>query len=96
MANNPLVSTLMKSLMPTVLKFVEGGKIDALFQELKSRYIPLVDKSEDSVEILLTTESDGVEYVNVVELTPDLRIQKVMFQQRLSDLLTTLFTQADM
>lgn len=37
MANNILVKTLLKSVMPTVQKFVESGKIDALLKELKSR-----------------------------------------------------------
>lgn len=96
MANNILVKTLLKSVMPTVQKFVESGKIDALLKELKSRFADRLQDDGSSVEILITTEADGVEYVNVVELDPELRIRQVMDQQRLSDLITTLFTQADL
>ena len=97
MANNVLVKTLLKSVMPTVTKFVESGKIDALFQELKTRFNDrLQDPENNSVEILITTEEDGIEYVNVEELDPELRIRKVMNQQRLSKLITTLFTQAEL
>lgn len=97
MANNVLVKTLLKSVMPTVTKFVESGKIDELFQELKTRFADrLQDPENNSVEILITTEEDGIEYVNVVELDPELRIRKVMDQQRLSELITTLLTKAEL
>lgn len=95
MANNILVKTLLKSVMPTVQKFVDSGKIDTLFRELKARFSDLIQEN-NSVEILITTEEDGLEYVNVVELDPELRIRQVMDQQRLSDLITTLFTQAEL
>lgn len=96
MANNLLVKTLLKSVMPTVQKFVDSGKIDTLFQELKSRYADRLQDEENTVEILITTEEDGLEYVNVVELDPELRIRQVMDQQRLSELITALFTQAEL
>lgn len=97
MANNILVKTLLKSVMPTVTKFVESGKIDTLFRELKSRFADRLRDSENStVEILITTEDDGLEYVSFVELGRDLRIKQVMHQQRLSELITTLFNQADL
>ena len=95
MANNALVNTLLRSLMPTVRKFVDSGKIDGLFQELKGRYDGFLHSPENSIEILVTTESDGLEYVNVVEITPELQVVSVCFQQRLSELITTLFTQAE-
>lgn len=97
MANNVLVKTLLKSVMPTVTKFVESGKIDTLFRELKSRFADRLRDSENStVEILITTEDDGLEYVSFVELGRDLRIKQVIYQQRLSELITTLFTQAEL
>ena len=96
MANNLLVKTLLKSVMPTVQKFVDSGKIDTLFQELKSRYADRLQDEENTVEILITTEEDGLEYVNVVELDPELRIRQVMDQHRLSELITALFTQAEL
>lgn len=94
-SSNIIVNTLLKSIMPTVKKFVESGKIDDLFRELKSRYKDSLRDQENSVEIMITTEQDGLEYVSVVEMTGDLRIERVMFQQRLSGLVTTLFTQAE-
>lgn len=96
MANNLLVKTLLKSVMPTVQKFVDSGKIDTLFRELKSRFADRLQNEENTVEILITTEEDGLEYVNVVELDPELRIRQVMDQQRLSELITALFTQAEL
>lgn len=96
MANNLLVKTLLKSVMPTVQKFVDSGKIDTLFRELKARFADRLQDEENTVEILITTEEDGLEYVNVVELDPELRIRQVMDQQRLSELITALFTQAEL
>lgn len=96
MANNILVKTLLKSVMPTVQKFVDSGKIDTLFRELKARFADRLQDDDDTVEILITTEEDGLEYVNVVELDPELRIRQVMDQQRLSELITALFTQAEL
>lgn len=96
MENNVLTKMLLRSVMPTVQKFVESGKIDTIFQELKSQYSVFVDDPDSSVEILITTESDGVEYVNVVVLTKDLHITKLLYQQQLSGLITDLFTKADM
>ena len=96
MANNLLVKTLLKSVMPTVQKFVDNGKIDTLFRELKARFADRLQNKENTVEILITTEEDGLEYVNVVELDPELHIRQVMDQQRLSELITALFTQAEL
>lgn len=96
MDNNILVKTLLKSVMPTVQNFVDSGKIDTLFRELKARFSDRLQDEENTVEIIITSEEDGLEYVNVVELDPELRILKVMDQQRLSDLITTLFTQAEL
>lgn len=90
------MKTLLKSVIPTVQKFVDGGKIDTLFRELKARFAERLQNEENTVEILITTEEDGLEYVNVVELDPELRIRQVMDQQRLSDLITALFTEAEL
>lgn len=95
MASNVLMKTLLRSVMPSVQKFVDGGKIDTLFQELKSKYNDSRRNDAASVEILITTEADGNEYVNIVELEPDLRVSQVMEQQRLSELITTLLTQSE-
>lgn len=98
MANDTSVLTkmLLKSVMPTVTKFVESGKIDSLFREIKTRFSESMMLPEDSTEILITTEADGLEYVNVVEMTQDHCIVQVMHQQRLSQLINELFTQAEL
>lgn len=90
------MKTLLKSVIPTVQKFVDSGKIDTLFRELKARFADRLQNEKNTVEILITTEEDGLEYVNVVELDPELRIRQVMDQQRLSELITALFTEAEL
>lgn len=97
MANNVLVKTLLRSVMPTVTKFVDGGKIDELLRELKSRYASHADQTAgESVEIMLTTEADGNEYANIIVLGPDLSVRSVVEQQRLSELITALFNQVEL
>ena len=97
MANNILLKTLLKSVMPTVTKFVESGKIDTFLQELKSRYSQHANMAEgESCEILITTEDDGNEYANIVVFDKDLHVRELLAQQRLSDLVTALFTQAEL
>ena len=97
MGNSILVKTLLKSVMPTVQKFVESGQINSLFQELKTRYSKQANMAEgDSVEILITTESDGNEYANIVVFNKDMKMKTLLAQQRLSELATALFTQAEL
>lgn len=95
--SNILVRTLLKSVMPTVNRFVESGKIDTFLQELKLRYSSQANMAQgESVEILITTEEDGKEYANIVLFGADMQVKEVILQQRLSELLTALFNQADM
>lgn len=84
--------------MPSVTKFISDGKVDGLLQELKGRYADRVElKENESVEILITTENDGLEYANIIVLDSDtLQISKLLAQQKLSEIITALFTQADM
>jgi hypothetical protein len=97
MANNVILKTLLKSVMPTVTKFVESGKIDTLLQELKARYAVNANMAEgESVEILITTEADGNEYANIVVFDTNLTVKTLLAQQRLSELVTALFNQADL
>lgn len=98
MANNLLLKTLLKSVMPSVTKFVSDGKLDNLMQELKHKYADRVELQEsESIEILITTESDGLEYANIIVMNSDnLQITKLLAQQKLSEIITALFTQADM
>lgn len=98
MANNLLLKTLLKSVMPSVTKFVSDGKLDGLMQELKSKYAIQVElENNESIEILITTENDGLEYANIIVMNSDnLQITKLLAQQKLSEIITALFTQADM
>lgn len=98
MANNLLLKTLLKSVMPSVTKFVSDGKLDGLMQELKSKYAGQVElENNESIEILITTENDGLEYANIIVLnSATLQVTKLLAQQKLSEIITALFTQADM
>lgn len=94
--SNILARTLLKSVMPTVNRFVESGKIDIFLQELKLRYSSQANMVQgESVEILITTEEDGKEYANIVLFGADMRVKEVIVQQRLSELLTALFNKSD-
>jgi hypothetical protein len=91
-----ILGTLLKSLMPTVRKLVDGGKVDGFIRSLKERYSEREElMTGESVEILLTTEIDGCEYANLVVLTPERTIRKLIAQQRLSELITSLFNEAE-
>lgn len=97
MANSLLLKTLLKSVMPTVRKLVDNGKIDGFLQSVKQQYAGQEELSTgETVEILITTEIDGCEYANIVILTPELTVRKLLAQQRLSDLIITLFNQSEL
>ena len=100
MDNNFILKTLLKSVMPTVTKFVESGKIDALLQKLKSEYSAYADAAKgESVEILISTEdynNEHIEYANIIVIDKNLQITAILQQQRLSEIITALFNQADM
>ena len=100
MDNNFILKTLLKSVMPTVTKFVESGKIDALLQKLKSEYSAYADAAKgESVEILISTEdynNEHIEYANIIVIDNNLQITAILQQQRLSEIITALFNQADM
>lgn len=96
MANSLLLKTLLKSAMPTVKKLVENGKIDSFLQSIKKQYAGSEElMTGETVEILITTEIDGCEYANVVVLTPELTVKKLLKQQRMSDLIISLFNQSE-
>lgn len=96
MAGSALIRTLLKAAMPSVRKLTDSGKIDAFIQDLKKRLSEHAAVPDGgSVEILITTEEDGCEYANVVALDRDLRIESVLAQQKLSELINSLLTQAE-
>ena len=98
MGNNLLLKTLLKSVMPTVQKLVESGKTDGFLQELKRKQFERLGRDlakDESVEILVTTEDDGAEYANIV-LLQDLTVTEVLWQEKLSSLITSLFNQSEL
>lgn len=97
MANSLFLKTLLKSVMPTVRKLVDNGKIDGFLQSVKKQYAESEELCKgENVEILITTEIDGCEYANIVVLTPELTVRKLLAQQKLSDLIITLFNQSEL
>lgn len=97
MANSLLLKTLLKSVLPTVQKLVESGKVDAFVQDMKSRYAEVAGlQPGESVEILITTEEDGHEYASAVKIDESLRVTGVIDQHRLSEIITSLFNQSEL
>lgn len=97
MANSLLLKTLLKSVMPTVQKFVDSGKVDGYLQQMKSHFAEAADlRDGESVEILITTEEDGMEYANIVVMNEVLQITRVLAQDKLSEIVTSLFNQSEL
>lgn len=91
MANNILMQTLVKAAIPTVEKIVTGGKIDNMLRQLKQSYRDRLELYEgDNVEILVSSELDGCEYLNIVILDAGMRIKDVLYQQKLSEAIIKL------
>lgn len=91
--NNILMNTLMKAAMPTVEKIVGSGKIDGLLRELKDSFH---DRAPEgcSCEILVSSEDDGCEYLNIVTLSADMHIESVLYQKKLSESIVELLNQS--
>lgn len=86
-----MMNTLLKAAIPTVEKIVTGGKIDNMLRQLKQSYRDRMELSEsDNVEILVSSELDGCEYLNIVILGSGMCIKKVLFQQKLSEAIINL------
>lgn len=95
MNNSIIMQALLKSAMPTVSKLVGSGKIDAFIRSIKDEYIEKTSlQDNESVEILVTTEADGLEYLNVVIMDSDCRITEVLAQSKLSEIIIHLLEQA--
>lgn len=91
MSNNILMQTLVKAAIPTVEKIVTGGKIDNMLRQLKQSYRDKLELSDgDNVEILVSSELDGCEYLNIVILDAGMRIKDVLYQQKLSEAIIKL------
>lgn len=85
------MQTLVKAAIPTVEKIVTGGKIDNMLRQLKQSYRDKLELSDgDNVEILVSSELDGCEYLNIVILDAGMRIKDVLYQQKLSEAIIKL------
>ena len=93
--NNMLINGIIKSFAPTIDKLVDGGKIDTFVQDLKKESAAKIRLMDDEcVEIMLTTEKDGREYVSFVVMDSSLKIQRVIRQMKLGELIKLILTQA--
>ena len=95
MGSNVLVQTLVKAAMPTVEKIVNSGRIDEILRELKDMYRRKTELPEGySVEILVSTEKDGCEYLSVVTLSPHNKIEGVLYQNKLSETIVEILKES--
>lgn len=95
MGNSGLMGMLVNAAMPTVEKIVGSGRIDEILRELKNDYRRRTELPEGyCVEIMVTTEDDGCEYLSVVTLSPDKRIDKVLYQSKLSEVIVAILKES--
>lgn len=89
------MQTLVKAAIPTVEKIVTGGKIDNMLRQLKQSYRDNMELYDgESVEILVSSELDGCEYLNIVILDAEMRIKKVLYQQKLAEAIINLLKES--
>lgn len=66
---NATTAILIKTLTPIVQKLAESGKIDGVIQAVKDEQVKQLELTDnETVEIMITTENDGKEYVSLVVL----------------------------
>jgi len=83
-------NVLIKTLTPTIRKIAEGGKVDGMIQAIKNEQAGKLNLLEnETVEVMITTESDGREYVSMVILS-DKTIEKIILSMPLSDMIVKL------
>lgn len=91
--NKPTANLIVKTFAPTIKKIAEGGKIDGFFQSIKKeRTEGLYLMEGETVEIMITTEEDGKEYVSLVILYDGQTIQKVLTQIPLSEMIIQILS----
>ena len=84
---------VLKTLSPTVKKFAESGKLDGFFQTIKAEAAKGIELSEgESVEIMITTEKDGREYISIVVLSEGPTIKNVLQSMPLSDMINLILS----
>lgn len=91
--NNTALQMVLKTLTPTVKKFAESGKLDGFFQTIKAEASKGIELSEgESVEIMITTETDGREYISIVVLSEGPTIKSVIQSMPLSDMINLILS----
>lgn len=88
-----LVGTILKTFRPKVENVIKSGKVDKFIQNMKKDYDLEVD---ETAEILITTETDGMEYLNIVAINQDLKITKILLQKKLTDTILSLFEKSEL
>lgn len=84
---------VLKTLTPTVKKFAESGKLDGFFQTIKAEAAKGIELSEgESVEIMITTETDGREYISIVVLSEGPTIKSILQSMPLSDMINLILS----
>ena len=87
------MQTLLNSAMPMVERLVGSGKIDEMLRQLKESFRDRVPHG-CSCEILVSSEADGCEYLNIVSMSAEMKIEGVLYQQKLSDAIVELIKKA--
>lgn len=91
--NNTALQMVLKTLTPTVKKFAESGKLDGFFQTIKAEAAKGIELSEgESVEIMITTETDGREYISIVVLSEGPTIKSILQSMPLSDMINLILS----
>lgn len=91
--SNAALQMVLKTLTPTVKKFAESGKLDGFFQTIKAEAARGIELSEgESVEIMITTETDGREYISIVVLSEGPTIKNVLQSMPLSDMINLILS----
>lgn len=88
--DNILVRSMINAFLPKVNSFIESGKLSAVIQEAKRKCADDNCFEGESVEIMISTEIDGEEYINFVTINNELQITKIVMQQKLSEFLSSL------
>lgn len=96
MASSIILKTMLNSFLPTVNNLIESGKIDSYIQAAKDEYAQQLNLQDDeSLEVLVSTETDGKEYFNLVVIDKELHITKIVLQQPLTDFIKQLIAKAN-
>lgn len=82
---------IIKTFAPTIRKLAEGGKIDGFFRSIKEEHAKNLNEGE-TVEIMITTEDDGREYVSLVVFSGGV-VSQIVTSMPLSEMVIKLLEQ---